>query len=531
MADTLAPVLLAGPDTVDTPNGRVLTVGEGLKKTDNGPGTTLLIEPSGRLTSLATMGTSGIIAYNDTSKTYIPRQILGGSGINVANGDGKNGNPSITFQPSSVVQLIRVANGAGSVQATVPQINVKAGTGVSVAINSVGSGTAAEIVISTVGIVPGGGTVTSVGATSTDSSLTITGTPNPIVGVGSFNFSVNTIGAPKGGTGQTVYAVGDTLYASGTTALSKLAIGPNRSIMSSTGTAPAWVATTAPTTGQVLGFDGTNIVWTTAASGGVTSVGVTSNDAFVTVSNTPITASGNIALSIGTLSMGKGGTGTSIPVNTNGGILSYSPSDTRVRLLVISPSNPNAVLNADGSGNPRWSGSANTIGQVLIINTLGQLGWSNVPAANGQVFTYVDSTNGAKWVTPAGGSGTVTSVAASSFNSTISISGSPITSAGTIDLSVDVGQTIKQFFSANVAGVVALNAGQTTYTIGTGQIFNTSAVLLSVGQAGGATWNSSDFGIQAKVTSRSPASNFIVTLSQAPVASGTAALSWLILAP
>jgi outer membrane lipoprotein SlyB len=48
-------------------------------------------------------------------------------------------------------------------------------------------------------------------------------------------WNATAIGATKGGTGQTVYAVGDLLYASTTTALSKLTIGANNYVLTSDG--------------------------------------------------------------------------------------------------------------------------------------------------------------------------------------------------------------------------------------------------------------------------------------------------------
>lgn len=52
--------------------------------------------------------------------------------------------------------------------------------------------------------------------------------------------STGTLGADQGGTGQSSYTAGDTLYASGSTALSKLAIGAANSVMTSSGSAPQW---------------------------------------------------------------------------------------------------------------------------------------------------------------------------------------------------------------------------------------------------------------------------------------------------
>lgn len=51
------------------------------------------------------------------------------------------------------------------------------------------------------------------------------------------------LGATSGGTGQSSYAVGDLLYASSTTALSKLTVGANNSVLTVAAGIPSWVAT------------------------------------------------------------------------------------------------------------------------------------------------------------------------------------------------------------------------------------------------------------------------------------------------
>lgn len=48
------------------------------------------------------------------------------------------------------------------------------------------------------------------------------------------------VGAPYGGTGQTVYAIGDLLYASSTTGLSRLAVGTNGYVLTLVSGVPAW---------------------------------------------------------------------------------------------------------------------------------------------------------------------------------------------------------------------------------------------------------------------------------------------------
>jgi len=70
------------------------------------------------------------------------------------------------------------------------------------------------------------------------SSQVYTGT-TPIDVTGTV-ISLTTVPANLGGTGQSSYAVGNLLYASGTTALSKLAIGTNSQVLKSNGTAPYW---------------------------------------------------------------------------------------------------------------------------------------------------------------------------------------------------------------------------------------------------------------------------------------------------
>jgi hypothetical protein len=58
----------------------------------------------------------------------------------------------------------------------------------------------------------------------------------------SLSLTLSTVAVAKGGTSYSSYAVGDMLYASGTGALSKLGIGSSGQVMTSSGTAPQWVA-------------------------------------------------------------------------------------------------------------------------------------------------------------------------------------------------------------------------------------------------------------------------------------------------
>ena len=98
------------------------------------------------------------------------------------------------------------------------------------------------------------GTVTSVGLSGGTTGLTVSGT-NPITTSGTFTLG-GTLGVANGGTGLTSYTSGDLLYASGSTALSKLGIGSNTFILTSTGTTPQWSNPTGVTVGTATNLAG-----------------------------------------------------------------------------------------------------------------------------------------------------------------------------------------------------------------------------------------------------------------------------------
>ena len=85
----------------------------------------------------------------------------------------------------------------------------------------------------------GGGTVQTVSGASTVSGITLTSdddTVDPILTL------AGTVGPTSGGTGQTVYTVGDMLYAAATTRLDKLGIGSAGQVLKVVSGVPAWAA-------------------------------------------------------------------------------------------------------------------------------------------------------------------------------------------------------------------------------------------------------------------------------------------------
>ncbi len=85
---------------------------------------------------------------------------------------------------------------------------------------------------------------TAVGATYGGTGINTSGSTGvPYITSGTWSVDTNALTAPHGGTGQTIYAVGDTLYASSTTALSKLTIGSTGQALTVSGGIPAWANT------------------------------------------------------------------------------------------------------------------------------------------------------------------------------------------------------------------------------------------------------------------------------------------------
>jgi len=115
------------------------------------------------------------------------------------------------------------------------------------------------------------GSVTSVGVSGGSTGMSFSN--SPITSTGTMTMS-GTLDVDNGGTGLSSYTTGDILYASGASTLAKLAIG---------------------SAGQVLKVSSGGIVeWAADTNTGLTSVGITETGSALTISNTPLTANGNI---------------------------------------------------------------------------------------------------------------------------------------------------------------------------------------------------------------------------------------------
>jgi len=262
----------------------------------------------------------------------------------------------------------------------------------------------------------GSGTVTSVGATSSTTQLTITG--SPVTTSGTLNFTLDTT--------ANVY---------------------NANKLQSRD-----VGTTSPSNNQVLAWDGGTLKWepktlSTLGAGTVTSVGVNSSTTELSVSGSPVTTSGTINLALDT---------TANVYNANKlqgrDVATTAPSASQVLAWNAGTLKWEPTNAGSGSGTVTSVGVSSTIPQLVVTNSpvttsgviqldldttaavynanrlQGRLLVNTAPT-NGQVITWNNGSS--QWEPATPNTGTVTSVALS-LPSFIAVTGSPITTSGTL---------------------------------------------------------------------------------------------------
>ena len=383
-------------------------------------------------TGLTTIPTNGqLLIGNGTGYTLNP--LTPGVGIGVTNGAG----------------LITVAN-------TGVLSNI-AGTGISV------SNPTGNVTIGNTGVLSwSGGSTGLTPATATTGVVTLAGT----------------LGAGYGGTGLNTYVIGDLLYASGTTAFSRLAdiATGNALISGGIATAPSWgkIGLTTHVSGTLpIGNGGTN--GTATATAGAVAYGTGTAYAFTAAgtlgqvltsagAGTPTwaaAATGTVT-SVAALTLGTTGTDLSSIV-ANG---TTTPVIT-LQVPTASASNRGALSAADWTTfNNKGSGTVTSVtGTAPVVSSGGTTPAISMAAATTSVNGYLTSTD---WTTFNNkGSGSVTSVAAS-VPAFLSISGSPITTSGTLAITL----------SGTALPVLNGGTGVTTST-GTGNTVLSAAPTLS----------------------------------------------------
>ncbi len=222
------------------------------------------------------------------------------------------------------------------------------------------------------------GTVTSVDVSGGTTGLTASG--GPVTSSGTITLA-GTLNEVSGGTGQSTYTTGDILYASASNTLAKLAIG---------------------STGQVLKVAGGIPSWAADSNTGLTSVGITETGDALTITNTPLTANGDINIAgAGTSSQVILGdlTLATLPVD---GVTSVGLSMPAAFTVANSPITSSGVLTVTGAG---------TTSQVVLGDgSLGTLPVDGVTSIG---------------ITPGTG---------------LDVSNSPVTSTGDIGITLDLSE-------------------------------------------------------------------------------------------
>ena len=257
---------------------------------------------------------------------------------------GLNGatNPAFTVDSSTASQVAGLKITGAATGGTVAIVATDSGSNASLTLNAKGSGTIGIGSVST-------GAVTITPATTITGVATLTAQPvlssltasKPVFTDASKGLvSTGTLAYDQGGTGQTTYAAGDIVYASGANTLSKLAIGSAGQVLTVTAGVPAWATDT--------------------TTGTVTSVAQSFTGGLISVSGSPITSSGTLALTV---------------AGTSGGIPYFSSASTWASSAVLTQY---GVVYGGGAGATPVATANGTTGQVLTATTSGAPSWTTL---------------------------------------------------------------------------------------------------------------------------------------------------------
>lgn len=483
---------------------------------------------------LTQIGTDGSVSSAQPSFSNISGTAgvaQGGTGLTSGTSGGILGFTGATTLASSVAltaNALVLGGGAGATPAPLGSL----GTTTTVLHgNAAGAPTWGAVSLTTdvSGILPvanGGTGNSSLGAlTRTDDTnvtLTLGGSPSTaLVNAASLTLGwTGQLAVSRGGTGLSSVTQGDLLYASASNTLSALAKNTSASrYLSNTGTSnnPAWaqIDLSNGVTGQLpLANGGTNANLT-ASNGGIF---------YSTASAGAIlsgTATANQVLLSGSSAAPAWSTATYPATTTINQLLYSSSANTIVGLATAN----GGMLNASSSGVPSMTVTPTlgvqqtTRGQLILANTAAGAFPATLQSSNSATaattFTfpadagtngYVLSTNGSgvtSWIA-VGGTGTVTSVAASFTGGLLSVGGSPITAAGTLAFTVaGTSGGIPYFSSASTwassaalaANAIVLGGGAgaapATTTTGTGVV---TALGVNVGSSGAFVVNAGALG-------------------------------------
>lgn len=291
------------------------------------------------------------------------------------------------------------------------------------------------------------GSVTSVNVSGGTTGLTTSG--GPVTTSGTITLA-GTLITSNGGTGLSSYTAGDiTYYASGT-ALSKLAIGTNGQILTSTGTAPQW-STLSGVAVTTFSAGTTGFTPSVATSGAITLAGTlaTTNGGTGLTSFTSggaVYATSTSALTTGTLPVTAGGSGaaTLTGILKGNGTSAFSAATAGTDYVAPGTATTfTATQTFSGSSSVKAMKTSN-IAEVDTISATAATGTINFDITTQSVLYYTTNASGNWTVNFRGSSGTsldslmatgecvsatflVTQGSTAYYNSAVTIDGASVT--------------------------------------------------------------------------------------------------------
>ena len=473
--------------TPQLPNSRYVGVTNGLSITDGGAQGLFNITTTGALLSLVGSGTGFQVKTSSTAITG--RSIAtSGVGLSTANGDGIAGNPTITLA-GQVLNLANLsANGlmtittAGALSAT--QIaNVANQT---VVLNPNGTTGYPTIGLADNPIIPGTGSITVPNGTS--------GQRTGSFGAFRYNTSLSQFeGYTSTGWNQFTLTGNVTSFSAGTTGFSPSSDTSGAVTLSGIlnvangGTGTATPALVAGTNVTITGTWPNQTINASVSGGTVTSVTATS----------PVVSSGgttpNISMPAATGSVNgyltsadwttfnNKGSGTVTSVTGTSPVVSSGGATPAISMPAATGSVNGYLTSADWTTfNNKGSGTVTSVtGTSPVVSSGGATPDISMPAATTSVNGYLTS---ADWNTFNGkGSGSVTSVSAT-VPSFLSVTGSPITTSGTLAIALASTPTNGQLLIGNGTGF-----SYATLTAGSNITITNSSGGITIASSGGAS--------------------------------------------